>query len=558
LTKQLFNPQLRAARFLPRTIISARTLPTLRILTKLTKSARRPDAQVVSVDADVSVHVFRPASARPRTPALLWIHGGGMVLGDAAQDSGFCRRIAGQLNIVVISVEYRLAPEYPFPTPLEDCYTALQRLARQPDIDPARIAVGGASAGGGLAAALALLAKERGEIRPVLQLLSYPMLDDGTTTRTDIDPRRLRIWSRAATGSAGVPRASPHSLEAMTPIAPVKRPPPWCGGPPRRPSRRTLAAANRAGWIGHVDQALPEAVRTAVVQVCRDAFYYRDDVRSLFVGAGVPPGLYDRYDSLENSKAKIARFVLNDLQSLGANGQTVQRKIVEELCHMDRPHPDAPDQERGRAALVELKRAATSLRILVDPDEADRKRRRAQADQQQRARQQRQERLGALRTQFFDLLIAQPRTQAERQRRGYDLEQLLADLFEAYDLSYRRPYRAPHEQVDGSFHFRGFTYTVEAKWEALPPTFGDLVKFKANVDGKLDSTRGLFVSMASFDDNQLEHFLQMPRGGRNNVILVDAQDLIAIFEGRITLPDALIAKIDAAEQEGRPWYPVRR
>jgi hypothetical protein len=68
----------------------------------------------------------------------------------------------------------------------------------------------------------------------------------------------------------------------------------------------------------------------------------------------------------------------------------------------------------------------------------------------------------------------------------------------------------------------------------------------------------LFVSMAGFDDNQLEHFLQMPRGGRNNVILVDAQDLIAIFEGRITLPDALIAKIDAAEQEGRPWYPVRR
>jgi acetyl esterase/lipase len=195
MTKQPFNPQLRAARFLPRTIISARTLPTLRLLTKLTRSARRPDAQVVSVDADVSVHVFRPASARPRTPALLWIHGGGMVLGDAAQDSGFCRRIADQLNIVVVSVEYRLAPEHPFPTPLEDCYTALQWLARQPDIDPARIAVGGASAGGGLAAALALLAKERGEIRPVLQLLSYPMLDDRTTTRTDIDPRRLRIWS---------------------------------------------------------------------------------------------------------------------------------------------------------------------------------------------------------------------------------------------------------------------------------------------------------------------------------------------------------------------------
>jgi acetyl esterase/lipase len=195
MTQQHFNPQLPAARFLPRTIITPRTLPALRFLTKLTVSARRPDAEIVSVDSDVSVHVFRPASARPGTPALLWIHGGGMVLGDAAQDSRFCRRVADELNVVVVSVEYRLAPEHPFPTPLEDCYTALQWLARQPDIDPARIAIGGQSAGGGLAAALALLAKERGEIRPVLQLMSYPMLDDRTTTRSDIDPRRLRIWS---------------------------------------------------------------------------------------------------------------------------------------------------------------------------------------------------------------------------------------------------------------------------------------------------------------------------------------------------------------------------
>lgn len=195
MTKQPFNPELRAARFLPRTIITPRTLPTLRVLTKLTGSTRRTDAQVISVNEDVSVHVFRPASARPGTPALLWIHGGGMVLGDAAQDSRFCRRVADQLNIVVVSVEYRLAPEHPFPTPLEDCYAALQWLARQPDIDAGRIAVGGQSAGGGLAAALALLAQERGEIRPVLQLLSYPMLDDRTISRTDIDAKHLRIWS---------------------------------------------------------------------------------------------------------------------------------------------------------------------------------------------------------------------------------------------------------------------------------------------------------------------------------------------------------------------------
>ncbi|MER7606185.1 alpha/beta hydrolase [Nocardioides sp. NPDC127503] len=237
MTEKTFHPQLRAARFLPRTIITARTLPTLRLLTKLTARARRPDAQVVAVNADVSVHVFRPATAGPRTPALLWIHGGGMVLGDAGQDRAFCRRVADELGIVVVSVEYRLAPEHPFPTPLEDCYTALEWLAGQPDIDPARIAIGGQSAGGGLAAALTLLAQERGEIRPVLQLMSYPMLDDRTTTRTDIDPKCLRIWSPAsnrfgwraylgasASGGEVSPLAAPSRYEDLSGL-----PPAWIG-----------------------------------------------------------------------------------------------------------------------------------------------------------------------------------------------------------------------------------------------------------------------------------------------------------------------------------------
>ena len=84
---------------LPRTVITSRMLPVLRVLTKLAGIARRPDGQATSVDADVSVRVFRPASARHPSPALLWINGGGMVLGAAAQDSRFCRRIAGTLQL---------------------------------------------------------------------------------------------------------------------------------------------------------------------------------------------------------------------------------------------------------------------------------------------------------------------------------------------------------------------------------------------------------------------------------------------------------------------------
>jgi len=284
-TEHPFNPQLRFARFLPRTIINARTLPTLRVLTKLIGSARRPDAQVVSVDADVSVHVFRPRSARLRTPALLWIHGGGMVLGDAAQDSAFCRRMANQLNIVVVSVGYRLAPEHPFPTPLEDCYTALRWLAHQPDIDPARIAVGGASAGGGLAAALTLLAKERGEIRPVLQLLSYPMLDDRTTTRTDIDPFRLRIWSPVSNRFGWRAYLGPAVAGAEVP-------------PLAAPARYDDLSGLPPAWIG---------VGTNDLFYDEDVAYARRlQQAGVACAIHVVPGAYHNFDSFE-AKATISR-----------------------------------------------------------------------------------------------------------------------------------------------------------------------------------------------------------------------------------------------------------
>jgi hypothetical protein len=102
-----------------------------------------------------------------------------------------------------------------------------------------------------------------------------------------------------------------------------------------------------------VDQPVPEGVRAAVVQVCRDAFYYRDDVRAVFIDAGCPETMYDKYDEPGNSKAKIACFVLSDLRGLGESGAIVQRKLIAELCRMDRPRPDA-DLAKGREALANL------------------------------------------------------------------------------------------------------------------------------------------------------------------------------------------------------------
>jgi acetyl esterase/lipase len=122
----------------------------------------------------------------------------GFFIGTPEQNDRYLFHLVQELAIVIVSIDYRLAPEHPFPTPLYDCYTALQWVhthAEKLGIDPNRIAIGGESAGGGLAASLAQLAHDRGEIHPVFQLLVYPMLDDRTTLRTDMMDTEWIAWS---------------------------------------------------------------------------------------------------------------------------------------------------------------------------------------------------------------------------------------------------------------------------------------------------------------------------------------------------------------------------
>ncbi|AFM15027.1 esterase/lipase [Mycolicibacterium chubuense NBB4] len=193
-----FHPELRrSARLLPKHMITPVTLPFVRAASRLMWRQEPDGVEVLTLHSGVQVRLHRPAGSAPG-PALLWIHGGGYVIGDAAQDDVLCRRFARELGATVASVNYRLAPEHPYPTPLEDCYAALSWLATLPSVDPARVAVGGASAGGGLAAALALLARDRNQIPLAAQLLVYPMLDDRTTQRTGLDHPGHRLWNQAS------------------------------------------------------------------------------------------------------------------------------------------------------------------------------------------------------------------------------------------------------------------------------------------------------------------------------------------------------------------------
>jgi acetyl esterase/lipase len=138
-------------------------------------------------DPDIGILVYEPAERATPAPALVWIHGGGYIIGAAENEDLLCRRVAAQAGAVVASVDYRLAPETQAPGSVHDCYAALRWVHENGalGVDAARVAIGGASAGGGLAACLAILARDRGELPVSFQLLIYPMLDDRTASTTD-------------------------------------------------------------------------------------------------------------------------------------------------------------------------------------------------------------------------------------------------------------------------------------------------------------------------------------------------------------------------------------
>jgi acetyl esterase/lipase len=150
-------------------------------------------------DPAVRVRVYRPNDQPSKLPALFWIHGGGYVMGDIEQDDRLMKQLVNRVGCVAVSIDYRLAPEHPFPTPVEDCYAGLKWLFAHADelgVEPSRIAIGGASGGGGLTAGLALLARDRGEVQVAFQLLVYPMIDDRNVTPASYAITDPRMWNR--------------------------------------------------------------------------------------------------------------------------------------------------------------------------------------------------------------------------------------------------------------------------------------------------------------------------------------------------------------------------
>ena len=203
---------------------------------------RAPGPEVAKVDnrtipgvgPDIPVRIYTPSGNGP-FPGLGWFHGGGWVIGDLDTADGTARHLAVETGCVVVSVDYRLAPEAKFPAAADDCYAATQWIAENAagiNVDPTRIAVGGDSAGGNLAAAVSLMAKDRGGPPLVFQLLVYPVTkrDFGTGSyRQNSDGYALTTdamkwyWNHYLSSDvdAANPYAAPEVAKDLTGLPPA-------------------------------------------------------------------------------------------------------------------------------------------------------------------------------------------------------------------------------------------------------------------------------------------------------------------------------------------------
>jgi triacylglycerol lipase len=248
-SRHLVDPQLQPLlEMMPETELTVEYLPQMRASAMTFPASPESVAKVIQFERtvpgpngapDVPVRCYRPKDAAGPLPCIFHIHGGGYIGGSAAQMEASHVELSLALTCAIVSVDYRLAPEAAYPAAVEDCYAALAWLHAEPTVagvDTARIGVMGESAGGGLAAALALLVRDRGEYAFSFQHLVYPMLDDRTSAEGAADPHPYAgefIWTHSSNrfGWRSLLGAEPGGAD-VSPYAAPARAPDLAGLPP--------------------------------------------------------------------------------------------------------------------------------------------------------------------------------------------------------------------------------------------------------------------------------------------------------------------------------------
>lgn len=300
-----------------------------------------------------------------------------------------------------------------------------------------------------------------------------------------------------------------------------------------------------------MNKKIASAALHALKEALTSVYWYKSDLRSFLTHILGRSTIFSRLNWDDYKRNIVATLVDALSQDEGSHQKsllTLMYEVAEirDFSHLSRLDGGKEKVERATEAVNAL-REQVKGHLDLKKEEEEAERRREDAHKRIMATQGVQQKLEEIKQEYFSLLSAQ-----NRQERGYELEKILKDLFELFDLDPKASFRIVGEQIDGAFTFEGTDYLFEAKWQQAPVNAKDMDSLSGKLGRKLENSLGLFLSINGFSNDAVNAV----SSGRRLLILMDGSDLMAVLEGRINLLQLLYRKRRKASETGNIYIRI--
>ncbi|MDU1845223.1 MAG: hypothetical protein E6778_06725 [Niallia nealsonii] len=295
------------------------------------------------------------------------------------------------------------------------------------------------------------------------------------------------------------------------------------------------------------------AIQSLKEALC-NVYWYKNDLKSFLVNCISNRSIINDADWKNDYKRQIVSDIIDGLMREQEKNLGDIRRLLYEVSQMDN-FRHLEQLEDGKKKVAKARTSVLDLRVLIDDHDKKLKKEKEINDlrlkNQERIRANKAilTRLDEINSRYSKLVISKG-----FQNRGFELEKILYDIFDLFDLDPKASFRNTGEQIDGAFSLDGTDYLFEAKWQSFSVNASDLDAFSGKIGRKLDNTLGLFLSINGFSEDAVKIY----SSGRSSILLMDGMDLLAVLENQIDIVSLIIRKRRHASQTGNIFLPVSK